>query len=154
MYVAAPGTPGWSPRVPTKSTPSNYEANPNFDGEVDPDKQQQSHLSFKTAAHVAVAAAPYEPPKRTTVAPPPGARPTAEVHLTRVHEVDAGLFGRNYTLYTLQYTFNLLPAMNATGHTAQCDRRYSEFEAFHGERSYAHPTLRQPACSRVPPAAL
>ena len=79
-------------------------------------------------------AEPYVPPQRTQVAPAPGAKPSTEVHLTRVHEVSGGgLFERNYTLYTLQYNFNLLPTVSSDGHTNECDRRYSDFEDFHGE---------------------
>ena len=53
--------------------------------------------------------------------------------MTRVHEVlGTGFMARNYTLYTLQYTLSWLPSP-----TGECDRRYSEFEAFHGERALA-----------------
>lgn len=64
--------------------------------------------------------------------PAPGVQETAEVHLTRVHEVETGnFFERNYTLYTLQYELSWLPSPKG-----EIDRRYSDFEAFHGEIAY------------------
>jgi hypothetical protein len=51
------------------------------------------------------------------------------VHLTRVHEVQGtSLFERSYTLYTLQYGLSWLASSSG-----ECDKRYSEFEKFHGE---------------------
>lgn len=71
----------------------------------------------------------------TPTPPVQGAKDTAEVHLTKVHEVESGsCFARNYTLYTLQYDLSWLPSPFSKG---KVDRRYSEFEAFHGENRYA-----------------
>ena len=113
------------------------QAEPDFDVQVPEPGQELGAIGSPRS--VAPETQPTPEPQPTpetqpTPGPPaPGAKETAEVHLTRVHEVQGtGFLERNYTLYTLQYTLSWL-----TSPTGECDRRYSEFEAFHGEKDLA-----------------